>query len=397
MRFTARRRLAAALVPACALACGLALAAPDPANELRAQMTASLHANVAPAFVLDKALVLDPALREAADKIGAEHLARVDKLFPAWLEEERSRQVADGKTPSSRDVFYAVFARLMNEMSLWQLEPGDPAYERATLAVLRTAAGVCDLQGDDRFTDFASRILRIQAMPPAQRDAALGTERQLLAHWGQPRAALAPWPDPLPQDAALALLERGPADPAHPRLALTPRMAAGVLGRREDYAHMHPVERCGLQQWWLQQSLREGTAPTTALNAFRYGTMLTAVDRIGTAFDKAGQDDKPAPGAAPRYPAIALRFLATGVNTVRLQVDADGRPKPSVVERRIEVVGIRGVRPVAFENVFDQALLTFAAANPGRFPKPSDATPPKFQWVWTLEDDKPAAKTGAKP
>ena len=175
---------------ACALTCGIAgaqAAEPQgPAAELRAQMLSSLHGGVAPAFVLDKDLPLDPALRAEADKLSAEHLARVDKLLPAWLDEERTRQTRAGKAPASTAVYFAVLARLLNELSLWQLEPGDAHYESTTLAVLRGASTVCDLSGDYRLTDFASRILRIQALPAAERKAMLAGERELrrAAAWG---------------------------------------------------------------------------------------------------------------------------------------------------------------------------------------------------------------------
>jgi hypothetical protein len=227
---------------ACALTCGIAgaqAAEPQgPAEEMRVQMLRSLHGGVAPAFVLDKDLPLDPALRAKADKLSAEHLERVDKLLPAWVDEERARQTRAGKAPASTAVYYAVLARLLNELSLWQLEPGDAHYESTTLAVLRSAAGVCDLSGDYRLTDFASRILRIQALPATEREAMLASERELLAHWGRPRAEPPPWPDPLPQQAAFALLGRGPADADHPRLALPPRLAAAALGFGRDYTTM---------------------------------------------------------------------------------------------------------------------------------------------------------------
>lgn len=386
---------------ALALACGFAAAAsaPAPNDELRAQALDALHKNLAPAFVLDKALRLDPELRAAADKLAAEHLARIDKLLPAWLDEERKLQSAGGKTPSSFTVFYAVLARIDNELALWQIEPGDANYEHATLAVLRTSPRVCEMTGDYRFTDFASRILRIQAMPEKQRAAALATERQLLAHWGQPRAALAPWPDPLPQDAALALLRRGPADAEHrTRLALTPKLAAVVFGSAKDYPSMHPVERCVLQQWWLQESLHEGATPAAVLNAYRYGTMITTVDRMPEAYGKADASSKIDPASPPPYPALAKRFVATGKTTVHVQVDADGKPRQaSVTDRRIDVQGIRGVRPVAFENAFDAMSVRYALEG-RRYDKPAGDTPATLRLVWTLDDaPKPATATdGAK-
>jgi hypothetical protein len=387
---------------ACALTCGIAgaqAAAPQgPAEEMRAQMLRSLHGGVAPAFVLDKDLPLDPALRAEADKLSAEHLARVDKLLPAWLDEERTRQARTGKVPASTAVYFAVLARLLNELSLWQLEPGDAHYESTTLAVLRTASTVCDLSGDYRLTDFASRILRIQALPAAERKTMLAGERELLAHWGRPRAEPPPWPDPLPQQAAFALLKRGPADAGHPRLALPPRLAAAALGLGRDYTTMHPVERCALQQWWLRESLRAGATQAAALNAFRYGTMLTAVDRFGDAFDKPGATDGKDPAGPPPYPGVASRFGATGVTTVSVRLDAAGKPlQATVTGRKVDVPGIRGVRPVAFENVFDATIEKYATKDGRHYDKASGKSLYTFQMVWHLDDDKNAKTAkGAK-
>lgn len=380
---------------ACTLACGIAsarAAEPEgPAEELRAQMLRSLHGGVAPAFVLDKDLPLDPALRAEADRLSAEHLERVDKLLSAWVDEERTRQTRAGKAPASTAVYYAVFARLLNELSLWQLEPGDAHYEGTTLAVLRSAARVCDLSGDYRLTDFASRILRIQALPAAERKAMLASERELLAHWGRPRAEPPPWPDPLPQQAAFALLQRGPADADHPRLALPPRLAAAALGFGRDYTAMHPIERCALQQWWLRESLRAGATPAAALNAFRYGTMLTAVDRFGDAFDKPGTAESKDAAGPPPYPGIASRFGATGVTTVSVRLDATGKPlQAAVTGRKVDVPGIRGVRPVAFENVFDATIEKYASREGRHYDKPAGNAPVTFQMVWRLDDAKNA-------
>jgi hypothetical protein len=387
---------------AAAFACmfGYAPAATAPAfsDDVRVQMQQALHRELARAFTLDKALALDPALRTSADKIAQEHLARMDKVLPGWLDEERVRQSGSGKPPSSQAVYFAVFARLMNELALWQLEPGDAHYENATLTALRTAPNVCDVTGDYYFTDFASRILRIQALPATEREAMLAGERQLLAHWGQPRANPAPWPDPLPQQAAYALLQQGPADAGHPRLALPPRLAFTVLGQGKDYAGLHPVERCALQQWWLQESLRQGVAPAAALNAFRYGTMLTASDRAGNAFDKPGADAGNDLAGPPPYPGIASRFGVTGVTTVSVRLDPAGKPlQAAVIGRKIDVPGIRGVRPVAYEDVFDAVIAKYAMQEGRTYGKPSGDVPYKFQMVWDLDGDKnPKAPKGAK-
>jgi hypothetical protein len=352
-----------------------ALPAAPAADNRQAEMVQSLRRDAGRIFELDKKLALDPALRTAADQMSAEHLARLDKLLPAWVEEERKA--------SPSDLYYPVWARLLNEIALWQLDAGDEDYERATLAAIRTSPRVCEWEGDPRFSDFASRMLRLQAMPPAQRTAALATERRLLARWGQQRQAVAPWPSPLPQDAAVALLKREQAD--KPRPALPPLLAWQLLGEQKAYAALHPAERCAMLQWWLQDSLRHGAKPADALNAFRYGTLITASDRFaGSNWTEEPERKAGAADRYPPYPKLASHFAVTGKTLVEVDLDATGKPRQArIASRQVDVPGIRGVRPVVFENVFDKAALDYAMRL--TFDKPKAAGPTKFQLGWHLD------------
>lgn len=352
-----------------------------------------MHHEIVRIFTLHKDLPLDPALRAAAEKIAKEHLARFDQLLPVWLSEEYAVESRAGKPPSLHEAYNAILARFLNELALWQIEPGDAHYEAATLAALRNGPVACSGIRDALASDFTVRVLRIQALPAAEREAMLESERQLLTHWGQARANLAPWPDPLPQEAAYALLRQGPPEGDHPRLPLPPGLAADVIGNDNDYAALQPGGRCVLQHWWLQESLRRGIAPAAALNAFRYGTMLTAVGRFGTTFDKPDAAMGNDVAGRPPYPSVAKYFLVTGVTTVSVQLDRDGNPlQASVIGRQVQVPGIRGVRPVAFENAFDDASVKYAMQEDRHYNKPSGDAPYKFQMVWSLEGDDKDAK-----
>lgn len=347
-------------------------------------------------FTLGPGLPLDPALRTEATALAAAHLARAGGLLESWLDEESRRLAAGGKSVSPDRLVYAVLARTLNELALWQIEPGDADYERATLEALRSASPhVCHFAVDDRVADYTNRIMRIQAMPAAGRSAALAGERALLSRWGQVRTTVPSWPDPLPQDAAAALLRRGPVDASRPRLPLPPVLASALLGQGKVYADLKGEERCMLQQWWLQESLRQGVAPAAALNAFRYGTMIFPAERYAgvpqvseptVKFDPAMQQ--------PPYPKIAARFGVSGKTTVRTEFDPAGKPVHAAVERReIEVDGIRGVRPVAFENVFDDILLQFSLVR--AYNRPKEGTPARVAYVWHL-DDTPAVPAPAR-
>lgn len=377
---------------ALAFCCVAAAAAPGRDSGETAQMVKSLHESLARSFVLPNDLPLDPALRNAAVEIRTAHLARIDKLLPAWVDEERRVQAGAGQAGRSAGVYMAVWARLLNELALWQLEPGDPAYERATLEVLKTAPQACRSWGDPRFTDFAGRMLRVQAMPEATRAAALASERTLLSHWGQPRAALAPLPDPLPQDAAAQAVRRMQAGGERAKVALSPMLASSLLAQKKNIAELHPETRCALQQWWFNASLAQGSTPEAALDAFRYATLITARERFAGMFEERSEEGPAAPPNVRAFPKLAAKFGVSGVTTLGVEVDAEGRPKhASVIARKIKVDGIRGVRPVAFEDVFDEGSVRYAMAAP-KFTKPAGAGPVRFQMVWTL--DEPA---GANP
>lgn len=377
------------------LACAPAIAAPARDPGLEAQMLKVLQRDLANSFVLDDKLALEPALRAEADEISAAHLARMDKVMPLWLAEERDLLAAQGKGFVGGDTDMALWARMYNELALWQIEPGDAAYENATLAVLKESPRICQVPGDSRYTDFASRILRIQAMPAAQRAAALTSERQLLARWGQARSGVAPWPDPLPQDAALAHIKRGQSGGARPALALPPMVAMDLLGQQQDYAAMPRMAQCVLQQWWLQESLRQGATPAAALNAFRYGSLISIAQRYPEWWDVAAvRDAKTKPAEARQvYPRFARMYHVTGTTTMRVQYDSAGKARQvSVASREIEVPGIRGIRPIAFEPAFDKAAINYLLASKG-IPTADGATPALVPLVWKREPEADAPST----
>lgn len=361
-----------------------ALAAPDKFAQETASMAKELHTGLARSFVLPKELKLEPALRAEAEAMAAAHLERMKQLLPAWIDEERRLQTTPKEPASPSYVFFAVNARMLNELALWQVAAGDAAYEQATLAALQSPRS-CQVEGNEYFQDFASRVVRLQAMPSAQRKAALDSERRLLALWGKPRADVPPWPLPLPQDAAMQAVEQIRRGGARPAPALAPKLAYAVLSERMDYAKLDAESICLLQQWWLRASLAQGAAPAAALSAFRYATLITATDRFGNAFETA--DAKP--GAAPAYPKLAQRFIVTGTVRIRRPLDASGKRGAFIVgERKITVNGIRGTRPVAFENALDAASLQRAALV---FDKPESAAQEYLDMVWTLEDPEPSA------
>jgi len=363
------------------------MAAPDQAADKDAERVAGLHGELARSFRLAAQLPLDAELRYEADSIASAHLARIRQLLPAWFAEERRLQAGEGVKTSDNTVYMAVWARVLNELALWQLEPGDAAYEKATLEAVKNSRLTCEIADDPRFHDFAGRILRIQAMPPAQRKTALDNERRLLEHWATPRPALKPWPDPLPQDAAMAAIGKIRDGGDRPAPALIPALAYALLGERGTYAEQPWQSKCNLQRWWLGVSLAQGASPEAALNAFRYATLIGAAERFGQAPDSE-TEAAPKGAATPSYPEFARHFDVSGSTRVSRRFDDAGKPvAASVIKRKIAVRGIRGVRPVAFETTFDDLAVHYALQG-GDGGRPGAPLAPTFDMVWALDDQK---------
>lgn len=378
-----------------ALSCVSVAAAP--ANKIYEGMLNDMRAEVQHAFILNQELPLDPDVRAAADELKRTHLARLDKLLRRWLDEEGARIGSLDQTGAAQELYASVLARLLNELALWQLDAGDAAYEAATLAVLKTSPGVCESTGTWGDSDFSRRVMRIQAMPAAQRDAALASEGQLLARWGEARPAPPPLPDPLPQDAVSALLKRWQDGGPRPALALPPALASELLSSRTAYASLSKDDQCAVQLWWLRLRLRQGVTPADALSVFRYATLNTLVDRYG---ESPAADERPESGR-PVYPRLARRFGVTGATTVRVRLDGEGLPQQAaVVARKVIVPGIRDARPVAFEQIFDAAVLDFAMTKQVYKPV-ADGGNFTFKLVWNLNEqakDGSAAKSrGGQP
>lgn len=367
-------------------------AAPSTIDDENSAMTRVIVKEIGRSFTLPKELKLDPELRKAGMLMSAAHLARMGELMPSWLEEEKRVQSSGTEKANANEAFMAVMARMLNELALWQLEPGDANYEKATLEVLKSAPAVCETAGDSRFSDFANRMLRVQAMPAAQQQHALATERQLLERWGKPRPAPRPWPNPMPQDSAMASIAQIQAGGPRPPFALPPHLASTLLAERMGYKKLAWEAKCSLQQWWLRVSLAQGAAPATVLSDFRYGTLITATERLGSNFDSDEDETKTEAPAKPAFPKLALRFDVTGVTTLTRHFDAAGKAaQVSVTGRKITVPGIRGIRPVAFEDTFDETALQYALKTSSDKLNTKET---EFQMVWNLEPHEPAAAKG---
>ena len=198
----------------------------------------------------------------------------------------------------------------------------------------------------------------LQAAPPAQRAAALDGERTLLARWGTVRQNLPARPVPSVDSEAARLIGQVRAGGKRPPLALSPMLAHTQISRPEKESNPESwTQRCARAQWWLSmQDLSDEDARSRALTAFRYAILVLPTDRYEYLRKPPAEDSN-------GYPVAASTYGVGGLLTLRLQIDADGKLRSAEVRRRaIEMPGIRGNPPVAFEPVLDEFALTKAKA-----------------------------------
>jgi len=364
--------LALASAWACATPAHAAAAAPPQA----AASTADADRRLADAVMgwLDKILAVpdtpdvDPPLHDAVQALATDHLARMRRVLPAWIADEHAHAAP---AASDSDIARALHNRIVNEIALWRLESPGPAYDAILLRAIQRP-GLCDLKPRASYLGLLQDVF--QAVPPADRPTLLAGERTLLAHWGTPRAGLAPAPaSSLAEDeaATIARLRAGAQDPEAP---MVPVLASSVL--KDPPAEPWDSLTCARHQWGLAQALRRGDAPAQALLAWRYATIRTAGDWMAADGNR----------GATEYPLTAQRNGVSGWVSLRVTVDAQGRyASAAIADRHLVVPGVRDNPPAAFATVFDTASI---AMGPSRFkpvtPK-ADGSPPgpvimKIDW-----------------
>jgi hypothetical protein len=370
---------------AAALAIAWALATPAQAAEAPAPAASTAAADrqlvdgylgwMAKVFAVPAGADVDTSLREAMTTMVDEHLARLRRLLPAWIAEERAR----AKAPlANGDLNRAIHNRVVNELALWRLESPGAGYDAVlTRAILHP--GICDRPPRDSYLGVL--MVWLQAAPPADRPTLLSGERTLLERWGTRRGELPPRPSKsLSEDEseAIARLRSGAAAPDVPM----PPVLANAASKGEAIPEMADVD-CALHQWGLARALRRGDAPAVALQSWRYATIRTATDWSAP----------PPPSAAKRdpagYPPVAQAWAVTGSIDVQVQPDTQGRfASARIAGRHLVVPGVTDNPPVAFETLFDGATI---AGAPMRFkavaphPDGSPLGPVTLRVEWKLQ------------
>jgi hypothetical protein len=376
------RRLCAmwtAIVVAGAMA---AAAYAQPAATAADELAAAQHAWLKRVFDVPQNLSVDPGLREAGEAMAQALLDRMRPILRTWIEEERARV---GASAPSGDVDRHVLARLVNELALWQLDRVGGEHEQAWLEVAQKP-GICRADSTDSL--FARRLLWLQAATPARRTAMQAGEVELLRRFGTLRDAVPERPTVPAFERAERLLQQIKSGGARPPVAMPPVLAAQLFGPDDSVDALAAESRCALHQWWLQNALRDTSPkPDEAALVFRYAQLADASRLLSV--PPAASADK-AQVQADGYPDLARSFIVQGRIVVEALVDEQGRLRRArVIQRDLNVPGIHGIRPVAFETTLDQASTD--RAKTVKFQKPDPAklkggeSAQRIEFVWRLE------------
>lgn len=327
-------------------------------------------------------LALDPALREAGAAIASAHLERMRPVLRAWADEERRFA---GPSANPAVVQRQLSARLVNELSLWQLDHAGTAHDDAWLEAL-SKPGICRFVGADGF--FAERLQLMQGASPASRPALLAGEAELLRRWNTPREAIVARVSPSATELAELAIQQLKAGGARPELPLPPVLAAQLLGPDNSVRALAAMSRCAFDQWWLQNSLRRDPSKRDeALLDYRTVRMRDASYWLSAPQSTSAEK---VTAASIGYPDLARAYVVEGRVTVEAIVDAQGKfQQGAVVKRDISVPGIRGARPVAFEPLLDDASIERARGVAFRKPDPVELKDgrmaQRIEFVWRLE------------
>ena len=336
-------------------------------------------------FTLSNELALDPPLRQAANQIAQEHLARMRTLGPVWIAQERATS-GNPNLPGGA-LTRSLYARSINELAIWSVESGGAAQDEAWLKAALAPAS-CYTPSS---AYFAQRIGMIQAAPLDSRSALLAGERELLSRWGTKRQHLPPRPTTQElngADQAIARMRTGMPVVAEP---MAPGLSVWLFDRDRKPGQSDGAERwdrwvrCVKSQWWLASQLAEGKVDKmAALTIYRYSTMVNAGEYAPASASRNAAAARPGEGK-PAYPPVAAFFGAQGSTTVEALTDGQGKfIKAQVVARKIAVPGVHDNTPIAFDTLLDAAALDHAEKRQ----KYALGTDPvvRFELLWKLSE-----------
>ena len=182
-------------------------------------------------------------------------------------------------------------------------------------------------------------------------------------------------PERVPEPGALVVLGAWVADTVNPKVEAPPSLTR-ALANRAEY-------ECELGKWSLRVAVRAPSHYAFELDSI-FASMveqLAATTEASLRSDPSFADRVfPARTTVEGYPPAAAFFNVTGETVVEFTLRPDGTPKDALVlSRRIEVPGVYGEPPKAFEHLFDDAAIEVALAR--RFPQAAAGNLPKDRRV----------------
>ena len=279
----------------------------------------------------------DPELRTELLALLADYRAALPGLVRQWM--------LDAHALEERQRPRAVYNRFLAELTVLRMEPVDDAKDDARwLAAVR--------QPQSCVADFepigVQPLLYLQALPKAQRAAALKAERARLQRFGKARGLdlKAPLRELLDDDRRAIQAIQAIGFGQWP--ALPPVLAELWLGDAFELP-MNLPERCAATQWWLKLPATKALPEAEQLAVVRYAMAPRAAD----IFPK--QDRVERARITDGTGAMQAFFCVSGTIKLLLGIDKAGKVvETRVLKREVHAPGVGvALPPLAFETLLD--------------------------------------------
>lgn len=318
--------------------------------------------------------VLSPPAKAMLDADMSARLKALDVEWRPQLEAAGLRWLAEARAaePSATqlEIGMRLLARLNDELVGWLVSSPGTSREATEWALAQKPAYCRDRASlhTGQWALLADRLLFLQPLTGAERDAALAAEHQRLQAWLSGALPQTATPTPPPHLQAFQAAERQRAgDPVGSR-GMLPWLSRQMLGERPPELHGGLSETCALVQWWLVGEVEKGAlTPDEAMRQFRYGLLPDSryLLFIPHSVRKLAHE-----ALAGDYPPPAALFGVTGRTRATVLLDATGRVlEVLIMERHLSRPGLEPGRPaLALEQMLDHAA--YARLRATRFARP---------------------------
>jgi hypothetical protein len=297
-------------------------------------------------------LMARPQSQNELDRLTKTHVPRLAATFAARLNAQSQRRLSAAGPDGQQALASAVDNWMLNQMGLALLHLSTEEKARWALAMfdLRPAP-----KGQSCLEGVQGQPPEVDAQGLEFRAAAM---EALFSRMGNFTSA----PARVPEPSASAFLWSWVVDTVYPKVEAPPSLMR-ALTDYDEYA-------CEVGKWSLRRAARAPDRFAYELDDIFVSVVeqLAATTEAWLRADPAWADRVlPARTTPEGYPPAAAFFKVTGETVVEFTLAADGRPRDAVVlSRHVEVPGVYGEAPKAFEHLFDDAAIELAMAR--RYP-----------------------------